>query len=114
MDDFQKKYEALQIPYPKDTLGGSLASQATEQKSAYDKFMKESNVRVGTFKEELAKWEAMMPIEDMNKEELMQAAPELVPEHNPKDPQFWPFDRKYDPQAKKKALEDYNRTYWDH
>ena len=45
VEDFQKKYESLQIPYPKDTLTGSIANQAVEQKAAYEKFVVESKTR---------------------------------------------------------------------
>jgi len=115
VDDFKKKYEALAIPYPQDTVSSSIASQAVEQKAAYENFVKDSEARVATFKTELAKWEAMMPVEEMNKEEAMQAVPHLVPEHNPAgSTEFWPFDVKFDKELKKQKAEEYNRTYWDH
>ena len=39
----------------------------------------------------------MMPIEDMNMEELMVAVPDLVPEYRLDGKQnFWPFDREFE------------------
>merc|ERR1711976_57571 len=65
LDDFQKKYSGLEVPYPKDTVASTIASHAAEQKSAYEKFLKESQGRVTGFSTELAKWEAMMPVEEI-------------------------------------------------
>jgi hypothetical protein len=45
VDDFQKRYESLQIPYPKDTLTASIEKQAVEQKAAYEKFVTDSKSR---------------------------------------------------------------------
>ena len=115
--DFQKKYEALDVPYPKDTTAAAIAAEASEQKAAHEQFVSDSNARIESFKAELAKWEAMMPIEDMNLEEAMQAVPHLVPQmaHVTGTPQtFWPFDRPYDKELKQQRKDEYNRTYWDH
>merc|ERR1711872_26336 len=117
VDDFQKKYEALQVPYPKDTTASAIAAEAGEVKAAHEQFVSESNARIASFTEELAKWEKMMPIEDMNLEEAMQAAPQLVPQMagvTGKQPMFWPFEKEYDPEVKRRAKEEYERTYWDH
>ena len=78
VEDFQKKYESLQIPYPKDTLTGSIANQAVEQKAAYEKFVVESKTRASVIATEMAKWEEMMPIEEMNLEEALEVVPHLV------------------------------------
>jgi len=97
VDDFEKKYKALDIPYPKDTAQAEIATEEAKQKAAYEKFVTESKTRVEGFGAELAKWEAMMPIEDMNMEELMVAVPDLVPEYRLDGKQnFWPFDREFE------------------
>ena len=43
----------------------------------------------------LSQWEAMMPIEEMNLEEAIVAVPHLVPNHNPDNPGFWPFNKEF-------------------
>ena len=45
VEDFHKKYESLQIPYPKDTLTSNIEQQAVEQKAVYEKFVVESKTR---------------------------------------------------------------------
>ena len=44
--------------------------------------------------QERAKWESMMPVEEMNLEEALEAVPHLVV--NPNKPSMWPHDRDYD------------------
>ena len=89
VDDFQKQYQALQVPYPKDTLTASVESQAKEQKSAYDKFVSESKTRIAALATESAKWEAMKCPTQMTLEEALDECPELL-KVNPDKPTFFP------------------------
>ena len=73
VDNFQKKWESLQIPYPKDTLSSQIDQQAAQQKAEYEKFVAQSKTRITGINEEKAKWEAMMPVEEMNLEEAVAA-----------------------------------------
>jgi len=112
LSDFKGKYEGLNVPYPADTTSASIEGQAKDAKANYDQFIADSTARIGTFKAELAKWEEMMPISEMNKEEAMQAVPHLVPQHNPNDVRFWPFDQKYDKELVAKTKAEAERTYY--
>ena len=66
LSDFKSKYEGLSVPYPADTTAASMEGQAKEAKANYDRFIADSTARIGTFKEELAKWEDMMPISEVS------------------------------------------------
>merc|ERR1711978_448624 len=79
LNDFKSKYEGLSVPYPADTTAASMEGQAKEAKANYDRFIADSTARVGTFKEELAKWEEMMPISEMNKGRLCRRCPTWSP-----------------------------------
>merc|ERR1711976_506471 len=99
VDEFQKKYEGLSIPYPQDTLAAKIDRQAQEEKDRYEKFVSESKTRISGINTELAKWQAMMPVEDMNLEEALEAVPHMVIDVK-NNPTFWPHDRDYDEWVK--------------
>jgi len=74
VDNFEKQYKALSIPYPSDQ--GTIAeidAQAVAEKARYTQFVSESKARIADYTVELAKWEAMQPVEEMTKEEALDA-----------------------------------------
>eukprot|EP00088_Acartia_fossae_P055057 TRINITY_DN6390_c0_g1_i1.p2 TRINITY_DN6390_c0_g1~~TRINITY_DN6390_c0_g1_i1.p2 ORF type:complete len:178 (+),score=66.74 TRINITY_DN6390_c0_g1_i1:34-567(+) len=74
VDSFAEKYGALNVPYPSDQ--GRLAeidAQAAQEKARYTAYIAESNAKIAGYSAELAKWEAMMPVEEMNLEEALDA-----------------------------------------
>merc|ERR1711955_80921 len=95
VDDFAAKYAALQIPYPSDQ--GALA--AIDAQAAVATFCAESNARIEGIKAELAKWEAMKPVEEMNREEALDAGligTVITGIPNPDVPSFWPHRESWD------------------
>lgn len=46
VDEFQKKYSALSIPYPPDTLRPQLDAQEKEIRADIEKYKTESNIRI--------------------------------------------------------------------
>lgn len=46
VDDFQKQYGALSIPFPPDTMSSKVDAQEKEIKADIEKFKSESNVRI--------------------------------------------------------------------
>jgi F-type H+-transporting ATPase subunit d len=109
VDDFQKKYDTLQIPYPKDTLSSSIESAGVQEKATFEKFCAQSKTRITGITTEMAKWEAMMPVEEMNLEEALDAVPHLVV--NPNKPSFWPHDEDYDEWRKEFDKETDEETH---
>ena len=120
VDTFQKSYESLQVPYPKSTMDAAIEQQASQQKADYEKFVASSKARIdgnfrrkenmilGTqkhncetyffppgFSGEVAKWQAMKPVEDMCLEEAYDSCPEVL-RVNPDKPTFWPHDQDYE------------------
>jgi len=111
VDTFQKQYSALQIPYPSDQgTFKAIDAQAAEQKAAYEKFCVDSNNRIEGIKGELAKWEAMKPVEEMNLEEALDAGligTTIRGIPHPDKPTFWPHDETWEEYCERlKAAED--------
>merc|ERR1712241_345218 len=115
VDDFQKKYDALKIPYPQDTYTSSIESEATSLKADYAKFVDESKTRIVGIQKDQAKWEAMMPVEEMNLEEALDAGLTKyvvdVNKENEEDMTFWPHDETYGEW--KKRFEIYSKEVGD-
>ena len=89
--------------------------QGAQKKSEYEKLVADSKAKIATINTELAKWEAMMPVEEMNREEALMYLPDhplirkAVP--NPNNPRFYPHDMDYedwvkDAREKKAAMGD--------
>nr|ALS04915.1 mitochondrial ATP synthase subunit d [Pseudodiaptomus poplesia] len=96
VDNFESKYKGLQIPYPSDQ--GKLAeidAQASEQKTRYAQFVNESKGRIAASLAELAKWEAMMPVEEMNLEEALDAGLTDFA-IDPEQPTFYPHNETWE------------------
>merc|ERR1711971_820965 len=86
VDDFQKKYEALDIPYPADNVSASLDTQLATKKAEYGAFVVQSAAKIAEIEVGLQKWEKMRPIEEMKREEAIAQMPHLVNQLKIRDP----------------------------
>ena len=50
--------------------------------------------RITAIAAEMAKWEELMPLEEMNLEEALEVVPHLVIDS--KNPNFWPHEQEWD------------------
>jgi F-type H+-transporting ATPase subunit d len=100
VEGFEKKYKALEIPYPSDQGAlQAIDTQAKEQEAAYKQFCADSVKNIAGIKTELAKWEAMKPVEEMNLEEALDAGlvgTTIKGMPNPDVPSFWPHDESWE------------------
>merc|ERR1712018_521085 len=65
VEEFQKKYESLEIPYPKENLTATFDQLGAQKKVEYEKFVAASKANIEAHKIDMAKWEAMLPVEQM-------------------------------------------------
>ena len=73
----------------------AIDAQAKEQEAAYKQFCADSVKNIADIKTELAKWEAMKPVEEMNLEEALDAGligTTIKGIPHPEVPSFWPHD----------------------
>lgn len=91
MENFQKSYESLTVPYPSDQ--GRLKEveqQESEHKVKLAKFIEEQKALLIKAKEELAVKEREIPHSDLTLEEFVMVNPESY--YDPKAPTFWPHE----------------------
>ncbi|KAJ8037129.1 ATP synthase subunit d, mitochondrial [Holothuria leucospilota] len=88
VDKFQKEYDALKVPYPKDTATVKVNAQEKEMDQDVAKFVAESNKRIKEYEAKIEALNNMVPFEDMTVEEYEDMYPELK-ERKKKYP-YWP------------------------
>ncbi|KAK9876795.1 hypothetical protein WA026_015033 [Henosepilachna vigintioctopunctata] len=89
VDEFQKQYTALKIPYPPDTVSSQIDALEKDIKQDIENFKKESNERIAKFEKELAHLNSLIPYDQMTMEDFKDAHPELALDPLNK-PTFWP------------------------
>ncbi|PSN33066.1 ATP synthase subunit d [Blattella germanica] len=89
VDDFQKKYDTLQIPYPADTVSAQIDQQQQQVSKEVQDFVKKSNDRIAEYQSEVSRLKALIPYELMTMEDFRDAYPELALDPMNK-PTFWP------------------------
>ncbi|KAG7163145.1 ATP synthase subunit d, mitochondrial-like [Homarus americanus] len=88
VEQFQKQYEALEVPYPADTVSVQITEVETKAAAEVEVFIKESEARIAKLKEELVQWEKMIPFNQMTLEEFVEQFPDKA--INLENPTLWP------------------------
>ncbi|KOB76246.1 H+ transporting ATP synthase subunit d [Operophtera brumata] len=89
VDNFQKQFEALTIPYPADTLTAKVDAQWAEIKKSIEAFVNESNASIATYQKQISETKALLPFDQMTMEDVRDSYPELALDPLNK-PTFWP------------------------
>lgn len=89
VDNFQKQYEALKIPYPADNVSPQVDAQAKEVDAEIQKFVTESNARIESYKKELAHLNSLLPFSQMTMEDFRDSYPNEALDPINK-PSYWP------------------------
>ncbi|KAK0161760.1 hypothetical protein PV327_008176 [Microctonus hyperodae] len=88
IDQFQKEYESLKIPYPADTYTSTIENQEKEMHEYVQKFIEESNERIKSSQAEIKRIESLLPFNEMTMEDYAEAYPDSA--WNPDKPTMWP------------------------
>ncbi|KPJ16587.1 ATP synthase subunit d, mitochondrial [Papilio machaon] len=91
VENFQKQYEALKIPYPTDTMTAQVDAQWTQVKKAIDQFVQQSNANIANFEKQVAEIKALLPYDQMTMEDFRDAYPELALDPINR-PTYWPHN----------------------
>lgn len=89
VDNFQKSYEALNVPYPKDNVTASVDSQAKDVKAEIEQFKQASKARIVGHQEAIEHLKSLLPFDQMTMEDYRDAYPELALDSINR-PTFWP------------------------
>jgi len=76
VDNFQKQYEAVKIPYPTEDLTPKINEQEKQAMAEVKKFVAESNARIKEYEAKIARWDNVLPYEEMTLEDFKDAFPE--------------------------------------
>ncbi|KAM9296933.1 ATP synthase peripheral stalk subunit d, mitochondrial [Gastrophryne carolinensis] len=76
VDEFEKKFNALIIPEPKDTQTEKINAQEQEANKAALAYIEESKARVAGYEKELTKFKNMIPFDQMTIADVNEAFPE--------------------------------------
>ncbi|XP_063331492.1 ATP synthase subunit d, mitochondrial-like [Pelmatolapia mariae] len=76
VDEFEKKFKALQIPEPTDTQTSNINAQEAEANKSAQAYIEGSKARIAEYEEKLAKFKNMIPFDQMTIEDLNSVFPE--------------------------------------
>ncbi|KAJ8390680.1 hypothetical protein AAFF_G00100600 [Aldrovandia affinis] len=88
VEEFEKKFTALQIPEPVDTQTSKIDAQEQEATKSAVAYVEASKARISQYEKELEKFQNMIPFDQMTIEDLNDTFPEtkLDKEKHP----YWP------------------------
>jgi len=89
VDNFQKQYDSLQVPYPPDKVTSKIEALEKEFEVNYKQLVADSNARIAEFNKDLEKWKKIIPVHLMTMEEFCLTFPEIAFDCIDK-PTFWP------------------------
>lgn len=89
VDNFQKQYEALKVPYPADNVTPQIEAQAKETKAEIENFKKSSEARISQLQKESDHLKSLLPFDQMTMEDYRESFPDLALDPVNR-PSFWP------------------------
>ncbi|KAH8312201.1 hypothetical protein KR044_009790 [Drosophila immigrans] len=89
VDGFQKQYDALKVPYPKDNVSSEVDKEIELSKSEISEYKRGSEERIKNYTKEIGHLKSLLPYDQMTMEDYRDAFPEaaLDPINRPT---FWP------------------------
>ncbi|KAM4598613.1 ATP synthase peripheral stalk subunit d, mitochondrial isoform 1-T2 [Polymixia lowei] len=88
VDEFEKKFSALNVPEPVDTQTALINTQEAEANTSAAAYIEASKARIAQYETQLGKFNSMIPFDQMTIEDLNETFPEtkLDKEKHP----YWP------------------------
>ncbi|XP_064552244.1 ATP synthase subunit d, mitochondrial [Drosophila montana] len=89
VDSFQKQYDGLSVPYPKDSVSKLVDAEIEESQCEISNYKKASEQRIQNYQKEIAHLKALLPYDQMTMEDYRDAFPDTALDPINK-PTFWP------------------------
>lgn len=89
VDNFKNQYEAMQVPYPGESVSPQINKYEQEVKEQIEKFKEESNARIKQSQSELEYINSLIPFDQMTMDDYKDAYPNEALDVF-KKPTFWP------------------------
>ncbi|CAO1421182.1 unnamed protein product [Diamesa hyperborea] len=89
VDNFQKQYDSLKVPYPADTVSAQADSQKQQVQKEIDQFVASSKNRIAEHEKAIAHLKSLLPYDQMTMEDYRDAFPDEALDPINK-PTFWP------------------------
>lgn len=89
VDNFQKQYDALKVPYPADNYSSKVDAQRQQVQSEINSFVSESKARIGGFQKDVSHLQSLLPYDQMTMEDYRDSFPEEALDPINK-PTYWP------------------------
>ncbi|XP_013792035.1 ATP synthase subunit d, mitochondrial-like [Limulus polyphemus] len=91
VDEFEKTYKALKVPYPSEKVTPQIDVQEKEAQKEAQEFVKESNNRIEEYNKQLAWFKNLIQFDHMTMEDFRDSFPEIALDPINR-PTFWPHD----------------------
>ncbi|KAG5672242.1 hypothetical protein PVAND_002384 [Polypedilum vanderplanki] len=91
VENFQKQYEALKVPYPSDNVSSQLDQQKQQVAKEIEEFKRDSSARIAEHEKAVAHLKSLLPYAAMTMEDFNDAFPDQALDAINR-PTFWPHD----------------------
>lgn len=89
VDNFQKQYDALKVPYPADSVSAQADTQKQQVQKEIDQFVASSKNRIAEHEKAITHLKSLLPYDQMTMEDYRDAFPDEALDPINK-PTFWP------------------------
>ena len=104
VDQFQKQYEALSIPYPADKYTAEIESEEKQMAKKMEEFIQEVDKAIAHSQREIENVKSLLPFSEMTMEDFKDMYPDLA--FNPEKPTAWPHTDECQPDENPESKEN--------
>ena len=104
VDQFQKQYEAVSIPYPADKYTADIESEEKQMAKKIEEFIQEVDKAIGQSQQEIETIKAMLPFSEMTMEDFRDMYPDQA--FNPEKPTAWPHTPECQPEEETESKQN--------